>query len=109
MAQIYDSILEAIGNTPMVRFRRVGRSTGCEILAKCEFMNPGVSVKDRIGRRMVEEAQKSGRIKPGDTLVFHLELISPIRRGLVNMRGRGYVQGKLVSEAEMLAQIVKDH
>jgi len=41
--------------------------------------------------------------------VFHLELISPIRRGLVNMRGRGYVQGKLVSEAEMLAQIVKDH
>ena len=69
MAQIYDSILEAIGNTPMVRFRRVGRSTGCEILAKCEFMNPGGSVKDRIGRRMVEEAQKSGRIKPGDTLI----------------------------------------
>jgi cystathionine beta-synthase len=69
VAQIYDSILEAIGNTPMVRFRRVGRSTGCEILAKCEFMNPGGSVKDRIGRRMVEEAQKSGRIKPGDTLI----------------------------------------
>ena len=69
MAQIYDSILEAVGNTPMVRFRRVGRSTGCEILAKCEFMNPGGSVKDRIGRRMVEEAQKSGRIKPGDTLI----------------------------------------
>ncbi|MCA8980553.1 MAG: cystathionine beta-synthase [Planctomycetes bacterium] len=69
MSKIYDSILEAIGNTPMVRFRRVGRSTGCEILAKCEFMNPGGSVKDRIGRRMVEEAQKSGRIKPGDTLI----------------------------------------
>ncbi len=69
MSRIYDSILEAIGETPMVRFRRVGRSTGCEILAKCEFMNPGGSVKDRIGRRMVEEAQKSGRIKPGDTLI----------------------------------------
>ncbi|MCB9914502.1 MAG: cystathionine beta-synthase [Planctomycetes bacterium] len=69
MAQIYDSILEAIGNTPLVRMRRIGRSTGCEILAKCEFMNPGGSVKDRIGRRMVEEAQKAGRIKPGDTLI----------------------------------------
>ena len=69
MGQIYDSILEAIGQTPMVRIQRIGRSTGCEILAKCEFLNPGGSVKDRIGRRMVEEAQASGRIKPGDTLI----------------------------------------
>lgn len=69
MAQIYDSILEAIGNTPMVRLRNVGRDTGCEILVKCEFLNAGGSVKDRIGRRMVEEAEKSGRIKPGDTLI----------------------------------------
>ncbi|HED65107.1 MAG TPA: cystathionine beta-synthase [Planctomycetes bacterium] len=53
----------------MVRLRNVGRSTGCEILAKCEFLNAGGSVKDRIGKRMVEEAQKSGRIKPGDTLI----------------------------------------
>jgi len=66
---ISDSILSAIGNTPMVRLRKVGRSTGCEILAKCEFLNAGGSVKDRIGKRMLEEAQKSGRIKPGDTLI----------------------------------------
>jgi len=66
---IQDSILEAIGNTPLVRLRNVGSGTGCEILAKCEFLNAGGSVKDRIGKRMVEEAQKSGRIKPGDTLI----------------------------------------
>ncbi len=69
MAKIYDSILDAVGNTPLVRLRTVGRGTGCEILAKCEFLNAGGSVKDRIGRRMVEEAQASGRIKPGDTLI----------------------------------------
>lgn len=69
MAKIYDSILEAIGNTPMVRLRSVGKDTGCEFLAKCEYLNAGGSVKDRIGRRMLEEAQKSGRIKPGDTLI----------------------------------------
>jgi len=69
LSLILDSILDSIGNTPMVRLRKVGKSTGCEILAKCEFMNAGGSVKDRIGKRMVEEAQKSGRIKPGDTLI----------------------------------------
>ncbi len=66
---ILDSILDAIGNTPLVRFRSIGHKTGCEILAKCEFTNAGGSVKDRIGKRMVEEAQKAGRIKPGDTLI----------------------------------------
>ena len=69
MAHIQDSILQSIGNTPLVRFRMIGANTGCEILAKCEFLNAGGSVKDRIGLRMVEEAQKSGRIKPGDTLI----------------------------------------
>jgi cystathionine beta-synthase len=69
MAEILDSILEAIGNTPLVALRTIGRSTGCEILAKCEHLNAGGSVKDRIGRRMIEEAEKSGRIKRGDTLI----------------------------------------
>ncbi|MEM8885906.1 MAG: cystathionine beta-synthase [Planctomycetota bacterium] len=66
---MYDSILEAIGHTPMVRLNTIGRRTGCELLAKCEFLNAGGSVKDRIGKRMVEEAEKAGRIKPGDTLI----------------------------------------
>ncbi len=69
MAQIFDSILGAVGNTPLVRLRTIGRGTGCEILAKCEFLSPGGSVKDRIGKRMVEEAQEAGRIRPGDTLI----------------------------------------
>jgi len=66
---ICESILEAIGDTPLVRVRTIGRNTGCELLAKCEFLNAGGSVKDRIGRRMLEEAQRAGRIKPGDTLI----------------------------------------
>eukprot|EP00002_Diphylleia_rotans_P002477 TRINITY_DN1155_c0_g3_i1.p1 TRINITY_DN1155_c0_g3~~TRINITY_DN1155_c0_g3_i1.p1 ORF type:complete len:512 (-),score=130.32 TRINITY_DN1155_c0_g3_i1:364-1899(-) len=68
---ICSTILEHIGNTPLVRINRIGKEEGleCEILAKCEFFNAGGSVKDRIGKRMVEDAEKSGRIKPGDTLI----------------------------------------
>ena len=53
----------------MVRLSRFGRGLPCELVAKCEFMNPGGSVKDRIGVRMLEDAEKAGRIKPGDTLI----------------------------------------
>src|SRR6476469_7826130 len=66
---ILDSILEATGMTPMVRLSRIGRDLPGELLGKCEFMNPGGSVKDRIGVRMLLDAEKSGRIKPGDTLI----------------------------------------
>ena len=65
----FDSILDAIGRTPMVRLHRVGAHLPCELWAKCEFLNPGGSVKDRIGGRMLAEAETSGRIKPGDTLI----------------------------------------
>lgn len=63
------NILEAIGNTPIVRFNRVGSELSCEMYGKCEFLNPGGSVKDRIAAQMVDEAEKEGRIKPGDTLI----------------------------------------
>ncbi len=66
---ILENILQAIGQTPLVRLNRIGAEFGVEILAKCEYLNPGGSVKDRIGYRMVEEAERSGRIKPGDTLI----------------------------------------
>jgi cystathionine beta-synthase len=68
---IMGTILENIGRTPLVRLNRVGKDDGlqCELLAKCEFFNSGGSVKDRIGLRMVEDAEKSGRIKKGDTLI----------------------------------------
>jgi cystathionine beta-synthase len=64
-----DNILQAIGKTPLVRVNRLFRDSPVEVWAKCEFLNPGGSVKDRIGYRMVVDAQKSGRIKPGDTLI----------------------------------------
>ena len=67
--QILDSILDAVGGTPMVRLSRVAKGFGAELLGKCEFMNPGGSVKDRIGVRMLLDAERSGRIKPGDTLI----------------------------------------
>lgn len=66
---IYDNILHTIGNTPVVKINRLAQTLNCELYAKCEFFNPGGSVKDRIGFRMVQEAQNSGRIKPGDTLI----------------------------------------
>ena len=66
---IHDSVLSAVGNTPLVRLSRIGRGLPCELLGKLEFLNPGGSVKDRIGVRMLLEAEKSGRIKPGDTLI----------------------------------------
>jgi cysteine synthase len=60
---------DAIGNTPLIRLNRVSEETGCEILGKAEFMNPGGSVKDRAARAIVEEAERSGRLKPGGTVV----------------------------------------
>merc|ERR1712203_466134 len=69
--EICDSALDLIGFTPMVRMSRLAKffDIECELIAKVEFFNAGGSVKDRIGKRMVEEAEKSGRIKPGDTLI----------------------------------------
>lgn len=66
---LYDSILEVIGRTPMVRLHRIGAGLDCNLFAKCEFLNPGGSVKDRIGYQMVVDAEATGRIKPGDTLI----------------------------------------
>ncbi|MBL0192638.1 MAG: cystathionine beta-synthase [Myxococcales bacterium] len=66
---ILDSICDAVGDTPMVRLARVGQGLPCELLAKCEFMNPGGSVKDRIGVRMLLDAEREGRIQAGDTLI----------------------------------------
>ena len=66
---LYNNILETIGRTPLVRLNRIGKEFDCTIWAKCEFFNPGGSVKDRIAYRMVLEAEKTGRIKRGDTLI----------------------------------------
>ena len=66
---IRDGILEAIGNTPLIKLERASAETGCTILGKAEFMNPGGSVKDRAGRQMIVEAEARGELRPGGLVV----------------------------------------
>ena len=68
-APIYDSVLDMIGSTPMLRLNRMGKGLKAEVLVKMEFMNPTCSVKDRIALFMIEEAEKRGDLKPGATIV----------------------------------------
>ena len=69
MAKIADSIVDLIGNTPLVRLRHLPEAGSAEILAKLEYFNPGGSVKDRIGAAMIEDAERRGVLKPGMTIV----------------------------------------
>jgi O-acetylserine dependent cystathionine beta-synthase len=66
---VVDSALDLIGNTPMVRLSRFAGEGTAEILAKCEFLNPGGSVKDRLGVGMIREAEKQGKLKSGGTII----------------------------------------
>jgi cysteine synthase A len=61
--------LDAVGATPLIRLRGVSEETGCNILGKAEFMNPGGSVKDRAARAIVLDAERRGQLKPGGTVV----------------------------------------
>jgi cysteine synthase len=67
--QIRDNVVDAIGHTPLIKLERASALTGCTILGKAEFMNPGGSVKDRPGRQMIVEAEKRGDLKPGGLVV----------------------------------------
>ena len=67
--QIRDGIVEAIGNTPLIKLERASAATGCLILGKAEFMNPGGSVKDRPARQMILEGERRGELKPGGLVV----------------------------------------
>ena len=69
MLDIKETILDAIGNTPLVRLHKIARGIRPALLAKAEFLNPGGSVKDRIGLAMLEAAEREGRLKPGGTIV----------------------------------------
>src|SRR5690606_25889721 len=66
---VKDTIIEAIGNTPLVRLHKTARGVKADLLAKVEFLNPGGSVKDRIGLGMIEAAEREGRLRPGGTIV----------------------------------------
>jgi cysteine synthase len=66
---IKHSVIDAIGNTPLIRLKRLSDITGCEILGKAEFMNPGQSVKDRAALGIIRDAERKGALKPGGTIV----------------------------------------
>ena len=67
--QVLDTFLDAMGDTPLVRLHSVTRGVRPTVLAKVEMLNPGGSVKDRIGIRMIEAAERAGTLKPGGTIV----------------------------------------
>lgn len=69
MHKVFDSVLEAIGDTPLIRIRRLDPKLSAQVYAKIEFVNPGGSVKDRIALAMVDAAEKQGLLKPGGTIV----------------------------------------
>src|SRR5262245_50108106 len=64
-----DGIVEAIGNTPLIKLRKASADTGCTILGKAEFMNPGQSVKDRAALFIIQDAVRKGELRPGGVIV----------------------------------------
>ena len=85
----FPSVVEAIGNTPLIRLKALSEETGCDIYGKAEFMNPGQSVKDRPGRQMILEAEARGDLKPGGLIVEGTAGNTGIGIALV-ARARGY-------------------
>src|ERR1700753_3436335 len=69
IAPIKQDVIAAIGNTPLIRLRHASEATGCEILGKAEFLNPGQSVKDRAGLFIIQDAIRRGTLRPGGTIV----------------------------------------
>ena len=64
-----DTLTDAIGNTPLIRLRKASEQTGCTILGKAEFMNPGGSVKDRAAKYIILDAEARGELEPGGVIV----------------------------------------
>src|SRR2546426_12768786 len=83
------NILEAIGQTPLVRLNRLTKDLQCEVYVKLDYMNPGGSVKDRIGITMIDEAERKGLLKPGGTIIEGTSGNTGMGLALVCV-GRGY-------------------
>jgi cysteine synthase A len=86
---VKSSVVDAIGNTPLIRLRRASDLTGCDIYGKAEFLNPGQSVKDRPARHMVLEAENRGELRPGGLIVEGTAGNTGIGLALVG-KARGY-------------------
>ena len=96
---IRDSVVEAIGNTPLIKLRGPSELTGCTILGKAEFLNPGQSVKDRPARHMILEAERRGDLKPGGLIVEGTAGNTGIGIALV-ARARGYRTWIVIPETQ---------
>ena len=106
MSQAYESILDLIGNTPMVRLKKVVDKNSAAILAKLEMFNPGGSVKDRIALNMVEQAEKKGFLKAGSVIILSLysrglarQEITRIKRGQASHEDRDGLEFTVVEGA----------
>lgn len=100
----YFGIDHYVGNTPLVRLRRLSDLTGCEILAKAEFMNPGGSVKDRAALSIITEAEAAGRLKPGDTIIEGTAGNTGIGLTVVGL-ARGYKTVIVIPETQSIEKI----
>ena len=89
MAKIYENLTDLIGNTPLVKLNKLTEGLGATVAVKLESANPGNSVKDRIGRAIIEAAEKDGSLKPGGTIVEATSGNTGIALALVGA-ARGY-------------------
>ena len=96
---IKNGLVDAIGNTPLIRLNKLSEETGCEILGKAEFLNPGQSVKDRPARHMILEAEKRGDLKPGGHIVEGTAGNTGIGLALVG-NARGYRTTIVIPETQ---------
>ena len=101
---VADDLAEAIGNTPLIRLRRASEATGCTILGKAEFMNPGGSVKDRAALAIIADAEQRGVLKPGGTVVEGTAGNTGIGLTLVG-NARGYRTVIVMPETQSLEKI----
>src|SRR5262245_66379431 len=100
---IRNGLVDAIGNTPLIRLNYFSELTGCEILGKAEFLNPGGSVKDRAARAIIDDAERSGRLLPGGTVVEGTAGNTGI--GLAHLCNvRGYRLGILMADQQSPAK-----
>jgi cysteine synthase len=101
---VRDGFLDAIGNTPLIRLRRASEETGCEILGKAEFLNPGSSVKDRAALFIVRDAEASGALRPGGVVVEGTAGNTGIGLALVG-NARGYRTVIVIPDTQSIEKI----
>src|ERR1700678_4276985 len=103
-ALCYHGVEGHVGNTPLIRLRRLSEMTGCEILGKAEFMNPGGSVKDRAALGNVEDAEARGVLKPGGTIVEETAGNTGIGLTVVGL-AKGYRTVIVIPETQTIEKI----